>query len=336
MPTVKDVARLAGVSPSTVSIVVNGKQNERKISKETEEKVQSAIKQLNYHPNVAAKNLRNNRNGEYVIGIYWASDFRTNFLSRITAGFQEAILQHHYPVNIVICPYKSGKLHTEQRLQNNDFYHAVIIANTSPADMDFLEKSTPKIPTILFNRYLENYNTVIIDNYKAGKKAALALLEKAPSYLSAILLKNPYLAMGQRAQGFFDTCKDHNIEFPVSSSLYVEENSLDSGVAAANQLLHQEHLPDAIFCDSDILARGMLHVFQEQHIRIPEDIRIVAIGMGLLDDSKYSSPPLSIVNIPMEKIAFRSLEIAMDILQKNVEQPCHVVFDSEFIKRSSS
>lgn len=335
MSTIKDVAALAGVSVATVSIIVNGKAAERKISIATQSKVAAAIKTLNYRPNVSAKKLRNSSHKEYTIGVYWASDFRAHFLARIISGIQGEFLKYEYPINIVICPYKNDYLHVEKGLQTDTAFNAAIIANMSPSDMKYLHSSALKIPIVLFNRYSEKYNSVTIDNYEAGKKAALHFITKGITDIGVILHKRSYLAMSIRNHGFIDACRKNNIHIP-AHNIITTESTLAGGVQAAEKLLAHNHLPQGIFCDSDALAQGMLHVFNKKKIIIPDDVEIIAIGMSSPDTSKYSTPSLSVVELPMERMAAECVRLIVDVLEHRIEQPSHVLYDSELILRESS
>ena len=110
MPTIKDVAALAGVSFSTVSIIINGKSAERKISLQTQKKVLDAMKELNYKPNISAKKLRNHR-PTITIALFWTTDFRSSMLARFMKGLQDEIkdIQANGDcVEIVIYPYETN------------------------------------------------------------------------------------------------------------------------------------------------------------------------------------------------------------------------------------
>ena len=88
MATIREVAALAGVSLSTVSIVINGQAAERKITDATCKKVWDAVEQLGYHPNIAARKLRVPDSGTLTIALYWSNDFRTALLGRFLQGMQ--------------------------------------------------------------------------------------------------------------------------------------------------------------------------------------------------------------------------------------------------------
>lgn len=334
MSTIKDVATLAGVSVSTVSIILNGKAKDRKISEETQTKILEAIKALNYRPNVSAKKLRTNNHKEYTIGVYWASDFRTNFLARLITGIQSEILTYKYPVNIVICPYKNNYLHLEKGLANGNTFDAAIIANTSVADMEFLNSTVPKMPVVLYNRYSEQYNTVTIDNFDAGKKAAMLFINNQITDIGVVLFKDSYLAMSVRSQGFIDTCNKHSIKIP-DEKIITTENSILGGVLAAEMFLKLKDRPKAIFCDSDSLAQGMLHVLNNHHINVPQDLAIIAIGLGSPEANKYSTPPLTVVEIPIEKIAAECVKLILGVLEHTIDTPTHISYDTDLIIRDS-
>ena len=334
MPTIKDVASLSEVSVATVSIILNGKATDRKISLKTQNKVMEAIKALNYRPNVSAKKLRSNNDKEYTIGVYWASDFRTNFLARLISGIQSEILKYNYPINIVICPYKNNYLYLEKGLHSGDTFNAAIIANTSVADMEYLNHAIPKIPVVLYNRSSEQYNTVTIDNFEAGKKAAMLFINNGIKDIGVVLFKDSYLAMTVRSRGFIDTCLKSNITIS-DENIITTENSILGGVLAAELYLKLKIPPKAVYCDSDSIAQGMLHVLNNHHIKIPDDLAIVAIGMGSSEANQYSTPPLTVVEIPIEKIATECVKLIVDVLEHKIETPTHIQYDAELIIRDS-
>jgi DNA-binding LacI/PurR family transcriptional regulator len=335
MATIKDVANLSGVSFSTVSIIINGHAESRKISLKTQEKVMKAIKELNYQPNVSARKLKSVDNNEYTIGVYWSSDFRTSFLARIIEGIQSAILKSNFPINIVICPYKNNKLHLEKGLKDMNTFNAAIIANTSSVDNEYLNKSILPIPVVLYNRYSDMYNTVCIDNALAGKKAAIHLINKGISSIGMISGKQPLLAMNERSRSFFETCKENNIDILPQNALY-SDNTLSNAAKTAEEFLKSGSVPKAIYCDSDIIAQGAIHTFNKQGIRIPEDIEIIAMGMGNPEARDYITPSLTAVEIPMEKLAEDCINLVIDILKHNIDEPRHIFHDATLVIRESS
>ncbi len=334
MSTIKDVANLAGVSVSTVSIILNGKAADRKISADTQQKVLESVKTLNYRPNVSAKKLRSSTNKEFSVAVYWASDYRTHFLARLITGIQAEVLKYDCPINIVICPYKNGLLHAEKGLLNATF-DAAIIANTSHEDMAHLNAAPPKIPFVLYNRESEQYNTVTIDNFAAGRKAARLFIEHGLTNIAMVLSKTPYLAMSARSQGFIETCQASGAPIQAENILVATDNSIQGGALAAEQLLQLPARPQAVFCDSDALAQGMLYTLYQHGIRLPEDLSLIAMGMGNPEANRYSIPALTVVEVPIETIASECIRVLMEVLEHRVEPPVHIQFDSTLIIRET-
>lgn len=128
MSTIKDIAREAGVSIATVSIVLNGKGQERKISKETQARIHQIAKQLKYVPNQSAKKLRATQKNSYAIAFYWATDFRINYLARITLGIQKEIMQQNKVVHLTVVPYEVDNLKKQMETTQNEF----LTASSSP------------------------------------------------------------------------------------------------------------------------------------------------------------------------------------------------------------
>lgn len=335
MATIKDVAKLSGVSPSTVSIILNGNSAKRKISEKTQKKVMDAVKKLNYHPNILARKLRDqNTRSNPTIALYWSSNIRVNIISRFLRGLQHKIIKSNYNFNIVICPYKNDFIHLEKGINNNNMFDAAIIANVSTLDMTYLNEITPKLPIILFNRLSDKYSSVNVNNYNMGEKAANLLIEKKHKNTSAILTKSLNNAMDDRNKGFIETCNINNIKI-ASEHILDADNSLKGGVIATKKLLELQSIPKALFCNSDSIALGALHVFNKEGIRVPEDVEIIAIGMNDSEHTEFSTPPVTIVDIPIEKMAGKCIELISDMLDQKLEKPTSVFVDAPLIIRES-
>ena len=336
MATIKDVARISGVSISTVSIVLNGKAEERRISKKTQEEVLSVVKQLNYKPNISAKKLRSNNRHSYTVALYWAVSFRPNLLGRFLEGVQQELLKKNsqYEYDIVICPYEIDKLYLEKGLKTASMFSAAIIVASSESDMKYLESLESLIPIVLVNRYSEKYHTVGIDNFLAGAKAGNLFLSKGYKEVGAIYYTDAYLAISERNEGFTNFCKENNIQIPKEYTFFTD-NSLEGGVDAAKKFLQLEKRPSAIYCDSDSIAMGAVYYFNKNGLKIPEDLEIICIGMERKEVTQYCTPSLSVVDVPLEKMASKCINLIEDVLEIGKEKLLHITYDSDLILRDS-
>jgi LacI family purine nucleotide synthesis repressor len=334
MATIKDVARLANVSVSTVSIIINNKSEERKISIETQNKVNEVIKKLNYQPSVTAKKLRSNDADSYTVGIFWASDFRTAYLSRLMIGLQTQLMKIKMPIDIVICPYEAGKLHLEKKLYSTNSYNAILLANTSEKDNKYIHKHPISVPTVLYNRESNIYHTVGIDNEATGRKAAKHLIERGIKTAGMICHRNLYIGMTKRSKGFYDECIENNIIINEKHILHIDTSIVD-GAAAGDKLI-EVGLPDGIFCDSDSIAQGLLYKFNRKNIAVPNDIQVISIGMVSSEYNAFYTPSITVVDMPMEKVASKCLQIIEEVASHKIVEPYHFIYEASLIQREST
>lgn len=334
MATIKDVAKLAGVSVSTVSIVINGQAKTRKVAPETCRKVLEAVEALNYKPSITARRLRNAEETKPTIALYWPLDHRTAFLGSILMGIQNEIKRLNYNCDVVVCTYLNNELYKEYDLFSKNNYSAAIIGATSLKDMEFLESIKPHIPTVLFNRYSDKYSTVCTDNYDSAYKAAKLIAAKGHERVSIFTAESPYLAMNIRTESFIEACNKLGIKAEERFILQVE-NSYEGGAIAARKFVGMENRPGALFCSSDFLALGASYVFNREKIKIPEDLEIVAIGMSDPKITEYNTPPITIVSIHAKEMASECMNILYNILENKIKEPVHRLHKPKLLLRDS-
>lgn len=335
MATLKDVAQLAGVSATTVSIIVNGKAKQRQLSQTTIDRVNDAIRKLNYQPSISARALRSTEAPAFTVGIYWVSDFRSAFLSRFLTGIQNKKLCSDVNMNIVICPYKANELSAETALYQSNTYNAVIIANASERDMKYIHDNPIPIPTVLSNRESELYHTVFIDNIELGRKAARHLLERNVKNIGIISLNDAYFSMNSSTKGFFEVSREHSLilkpEHLISTGF-----TMDEGYEAGKSIINSGSLPEGIFCDNDSSAIGLIRAFREHQIRIPEEVQVIGVGLGNLNYTNYTVPSITVVDVPLEILAEQCLTIVEKIATHEAEELIHLKFDSTLYQRDST
>lgn len=320
MAGIKEVAKLANVSPSTVSIIVNGKAKERKISAETQQKVLAAMQALHYQPNLSARKLRGTERKK-TIALYWSNDFRGIMLSRFMDGLYQAIHLQNWQYEIIIHPYQNGRLEQEMTWSG---CHGAIIANANDQDLAYLAANQPIIPVVLYNRQLPGYGSVYVED----KKIAQMAFEHLHQESNIVLLSAPYAFEGMRIrdQAFLQL----NQYKPIF--LQAQENNAVNGYQLAQKIDWSS--TDAIYAASDMLALGILHYCFENQISIPEQVRLLAIGNGLTHTDEFLNPALSVIEIPMEKMAGQCLQLLSDQLAG--QPPIQQAIDPVLIPRQST
>lgn len=337
MAGIKDVAELAGVSLSTASIVVNGKSKERKISEKTQVRVLDAMRELNYVPNVSAKTLRRGESNRYVVALFWSFDFRSTMMIRFLNGLQKSIKDENADMSIIIHPYQTGELIKEKESFLGGEFHAAIIANANSADLEFLSSENFVVPLVLYNRILDDYSSVNVDDEAIGKAAAEHLYHKGYRKPAVIHGLKNFPGATDREKSFIKTMKNYGIVMQKKDTI-LAENSVKGGAKCAENILTRqgEDLPDSFWCASDALAIGFANTMQQNGIRIPEDVGIIAVGNIDPQYSCYNNPPITVIDIPMEKMASGCFDYLKNSMHNYMAPPERRYFETELYQRKST
>jgi LacI family transcriptional regulator len=329
MTTIKELAREAGVSPSTVSIVLSGKSDERKIPLVTQNKVWEAARKLDYQPNVTARRLRIRPSQNIIIAVFWASDFRANMMVRFLRGLQEGILKSKKKCEFVILPYDNGAL--KESFTTLEMYNAAIICNASSIDMAYLENNSFPVPIVLYNRHSKKYCTVNVDDTLLG--AIPAEIFAARGHKNAVILTSDsvFTGMDVRIHSFEKKAQESGL----SVQKVNQENSMRGGYDGGKLIAKMSPLPDCIFCLSDFMAIGSLRAFHQEKIAIPENLELISIGNGDRELEEYASISLSVVHLPMERMAEACLELTLALLARSIEPPHSIKLPIEYRCRES-
>ena len=334
MVTIKELAAYVGVSPSTVSIVLAGRGDERKISTATQDRVQKAALELGYTPSIAARMLRSTLAGSdesLVFAVFWADDFRAGMMVRFLRGLREGVKSCGRPIRLMLFTYTNGELFRENVLTSRTDCHAAIVCNASPKDKEFLENADLPIPIVLYNRYSQKYATVNVDDGRMGMLCAHALADNGCK-TAAVITSNPaYPGMARRTSAFEESAALCGMRI---LSMYCCDNSLPGGYHAIFDR-YPDKLPDGLFCGSDNIALGALRAIHEKGLQVPENVRVVAIGNGDKDYEEYFVPSLSVVYLPMEKMAEECLSLLLDVLDGKAEPPCSRKLEVAYVPRES-
>jgi len=335
MSTIKDIAKDAGVSIATVSIVLNGKGKERKISQDTQTRIYQIAKKLNYVPNQSAKKLRSMQEDSYAVAFYWATDFRINYLARITLGLQEEMLCQKKHIHLTVVPYKVDQLKEQMALTQNTFFNGIIIANMSDKDLEFLNTWTPSFPIVLFNREMDKFSSVTMDNYKVGKQVAHHFLSKNLFDAAVLTHGTTFPIMRKWMKGFLDTYAEagHPLQ---EDKIILCNTSSASAIDVCKKLYAEKRLPKAMFCESDVLAHGMLFACHELGVSIPRDLEVFTVGINMPELNDYAVPSLSRIDIPMGANGAQCMHLLIDLIEKKITHPATIYLEGKKIIAQSS
>ncbi|MDE5910126.1 MAG: LacI family transcriptional regulator [Lachnospiraceae bacterium] len=338
MVGIKDIAKKAGVSFSTVSIILNGRAEERKISPGTQKKVMDAVKELQYRPNISAKSLKEGRNSSFVIALFWSFDFRKAMASRFLSGLQDKKKNLKDNIDIIVYPYQSGQLYKEKSLLQGNKYHAAIIANASQEDLEYLESINTLVPIVLYNRFSDKYSSVNLDDRRIGEAAAEHLMEQGYKKPFLITSAVNFPGASLRRKAFCERLKKSGIQITEQNIMFGDD-SVGGGAECGRMLVESGRIGqsiDSIFCASDALGIGLCYELNQARIRMPEELGVLAIGNGEPQYSQFCTPSISVINIPMEQMSATCYELLEKKIKQGHDKVERVLFETIVLPREST
>lgn len=334
MPTIKDVANQAGVSTATVSIIMNGKAETRKIPESTCQRVWEAARAVGYQPDLRARSLRKGDDQKPIVAFYWPLDYRLPILASFINGISKTLKEDHRECELVIQAFENDRLSEAAHALRQHQYSAAIIGACSEKDLHHLESLKLHIPVVLINRSSEIYSSVEVDNQWIGSKAAQMLFQKGYREAVAVVASERYLQTQRRTNAFLTTAQGLGIQIPPEYILKVT-GTMAGGVEAALRYLSLKEKPKVMFCESDSLALGVLNTFQRLGVSVPQDLEVLAISMSGKEETLYAVPSLSVIELPNELLAAHAIRL---ILQQQVQSnapPVHQTVACNVILRDS-
>ena len=315
MVTLKEIAQSLGVSPSTVSIVLKGDAERRKVAPATKERVLKAAEELGYQPNLEARRLRSfqERNLEepLKVAVFWEEPLRETILVRFLQGFQARVREKNYNMMPNIYFYKYGSLSERAALFRDNLFHAVILYGMMDSDAEFLLQSGFQGPVIDVNaRYDQNgaarrFHTFRSDSDDLSDKTMKSFRDNGGRMVS-LCQSGAFMDIAQFRRyaelyglGIFDTN-----EF--------SKGSIEGGYQWAMRHIDpdpEKRKFDCLICGSERMAFGVVQALKDMNISVPGEMRIIALDVYNLNFQEFCSPSLSTISIPIEEEARRCCDL---------------------------
>ena len=325
MATIVDVARLAGVTPTTVSRVIN---NRGYISEKTKKRVHEAMDELGYQPNEIARSLTKQKSN--TIGVI-VPHISHPYFAKLISNLENEAAKKDY--KIILCNSKEKAEKEKQYLDmcKSNRVAGIIICS---GNVESNKINTGGIPVVLLEKNFEEGKLGIqCDNYQGGKLATEHLIKcgcKRILHLSGVI--DEEMPADNREKAFIDVCSKNEIEYFIKKydiDTYNQMNYYDYIKAALNEI----EGVDGIFASSDLIAAQVIQVCNEIKIRIPEDIKLV--GFDDVDISQLTTPRITTVHQPIKEMARLSIEL-IDAKYNNIEVNEKTILPIKLIIREST
>lgn len=325
MLTIKDIAKEAGVSISTVSNALNDMEN---VGEKTKKKIIKIAKEMNYIPNLNARLLRNRKTNN--IGLFLPNVIGQFYYALIQAMY--SVCQHEkYSLQIFVCDFERGEKLTTNILSSN-IDGAVILHEGFEESQIELLKNQP-MPFVFLDKNIcnENISSVLINNEQGITQAVDYLIATKHKRIAFMRGTDNYDGIA-RFEAFKKSMDKYSMDFDENLVLcgYFEESGAYNAVRAA--FAYRIELPDAILCENDDMARGCIQALNDLNKKVPEDISV--IGFDDSDFAKYCNPPLTTVHSPIKELGERAVQEIIRLL-KSDEVGTKILLDTKLVIRES-
>lgn len=315
MTTINDIAKMANVSRTTVSRVLN---NNGYVSESARERVMKVVEETGYIPSVSAKSLRTKRSG--VIGVILPK-ISTETASRVVGGINEVVAKEGFQILLTDTELNHEKEIEYIRLLHSRHVDGIILLATNVNDRLLNAIEDANLPFISLGQELPGVTSIVYDDYHASRDMTNMIIQKGHKKIAYIGVGEDDPAVGVlRKQGFIETIQEAGLEVEECWIRY-GDFSIESGYESMKQIIEASpgNLPTAVFVVTDRMAVGAMEYLKEQGLRIPQDIAVTGIGASVM--SKYVSPSLTTIDYFNKEAGTMAAELLLEQLQdKNTKK----------------
>lgn len=308
--TIKDVARKAGVSHSTVSRALNGNSL---IPEETAASIRVLANEMGYLPSAVARGLRTNRS--QVLGVI-VSSIADPFFSEILQGIDDAAQQSGYSLFIAASQCDLNHERAIVRTMREHRVDGVIICSTPFSAEQSQKLRSYEIPIVVINNQSsEDYRfSIHHDDLDGSQQVMRHLIELGHKQIAYLGYANSGRTNFKRLSGYSAEMEKAGLTIYDGYEYEVQTNDPQDGQAAVQHFLALTPRPTAIFCYNDMLAIGVLRGLQDAGLRIPQDCSVV--GFDNISFSAFTSPPLTTFDQPKRTIGMQAAQLILQLLEQ--------------------
>ncbi|MER6936435.1 LacI family DNA-binding transcriptional regulator [Nocardioides sp. NPDC127514] len=330
--TVKDVAALAGVSPKTVSNVMNETVFVRP---DTREKVLAAVAELDFVPNLSARSLRSGRSGVIALAL---PDLATAFSADMVHRVVQAAHERGMAVQI---EETAAEPKREHDLVSRAREHQVDGLILNPIRLqDSIVVHDDQLPPVVLIGEVEQHKVdrVLIDSRQAGYEVAAHLLERGAGRIAVLGgetgATDAMATSVQRLEGYHRALGEHGVAYDPALEVNVEKWSMVGGAEAAEELLGRGVEFDAIMAFTDSIAFGAMHVLQEHGLEVPGDVLVT--GFDDVEHARFMNPSLTTVALDRRAFAEAAVDLLLTRIDDRTSPPRAVAVPHELVVRAST
>ena len=305
-----DIAKLAGVSKSTVSRYLNNGY----VGAESREKIKKVIDETGFMPQSYAKSLRTGKTN--LIGVI-VPKISTETAPRVVQGITEVLSENNYDVLIANTNLSVEKEFEYLNIFKNNQVDGVIFMGTkiTPKHRKIMDKLN--VPIVVVAQYMDNYPCVYHDDFNAAKYMTEYLIGKGHKNIGFIGVYEEDRSVGlERKNGYIAALNENDLEVDIEN-LKLGDFSYESGYELSKKLIKKKNIPTAIFAVTDNLAIATIDCLKDNGLNVPEDVAVVSIGDTSI--SQVVSPKLTTIHYYYKTSGRKSGEIMLELLKNGIK-----------------
>lgn len=326
--TLKAVAQHLGLTPGTVSAVLNDSPSARSIPQDTKNRIHAAAKELNYRPNFFARTLRHKRT--YTIGVI-AEEIGDSYSSPIISGIEQYLRKRDYFFLTVVHRHDPELLNRYQNILSERGVEGIITVDTTVQE-------APNLPTVAIagHKKVKNVTNIVLDHERAAL-LALSHLKDLSHHGIAFMKGSP--VSSDSKDRWEAICKvASQIGVKIDPELTVQIDTDDPtpmlGYPFAKQLLARKKPFTALFAYNDISAIGAIRALQEHGLRVPQDVSVM--GFDDIPGAAFYTPSLTTVRQPLNRMGEVAAQSLLERIEGEKEYPAEIAIEPELVVREST
>jgi DNA-binding LacI/PurR family transcriptional regulator len=325
--TLKAVAQHVGLTPGTVSAVLNDSPSARSIPQETKNRIHAAAKELNYRPNFFARTLRNKRT--YTIGVI-AEEIGDSYGSGIISGIEEYLRKRGYFFLTVAHRHDAELLNRYSQMLSERGVEGIITVDTT------VQEAVLPTVAVAGHRKLKGVTNIVLDHQRAAVLALKYLKEMSHEHV-AFMKGNP---LSSDSKDRWDAiCQvAQEIGMHIDPELTIQIDSGDAtpqlGYPFTQQLLSRKKPFSALFAYNDISAIGAIRALQERGLRVPHDVSVM--GFDDIPGAAFHTPSLTTVRQPLHRMGEVAAQTLLDRIEGKKEYEAEIAIEPELVVREST
>jgi LacI family transcriptional regulator len=304
----KDVAKRAGVSPSTVSHVIN---ETRFVSQELRDRVLRAMRELNYQPSTVARSLRTKKTHVVALVI---PDITNPYFPEVARGVQDVAEENEYSIILCNTDRMRGRELRFLKALRGQWVDGLILNPSEVTSRDLQDLQNAQIPVVLIGSQIDHpdLDVVMVDNIQGAYDAVSHLIDLGHHRIGLVGGSRAASSGEQRFQGYIRALTDHDIS--IDEEIITEGRfTREGGYESMKRLLALQSPPTAVFASSDVMAIGALMAIQGEGLQVPSDVSLV--GFDDIAEASTTTPKLTTISQPK----YQTGKVAARLLFDRVE-----------------